>query len=84
MEPEDVVNIKPGQKTDRQILFLIAGITWILETIWDLIFAKETKVVKKKSAISSKKKKSTTEAEEPKEKTSEKKKDKKDKREKIE
>ena len=49
LDPEDFVNIKPHQKVNRQILFIVAMIVWILETIYDLIFpADKTKQPKKK------------------------------------
>ena len=80
LDPEDVTNIKPNQKVNRQILFLVAIIVWVLETIYDLIFpADKSKQVKKKSAIGSSKKKKTETQEE--DKSGDKK---KEKREKIE
>jgi hypothetical protein len=82
LEAEDVVNIKPEQKVNRQILFLIAAIVWIGESIWDLLAAKPAKPAKKKSLISGKKKKDVSEADESKDKASPEKK--KGKREKIE
>ena len=64
LDPEDVVNIKPNQKLNRQILFLIAAIVWVAETLYDLAFpADKTKQPKKKSAIGSKKKKTDKEGE---------------------
>ena len=76
VDPLDLENVKPNQKTDRQILFWIAVIVWVFETIWDLVFpAKQTKT---KSKIGGGKKKKTAETEEPKSDT------KKSKREKIE
>jgi hypothetical protein len=56
IDPADLENIKPNQKTDRQILFWIALAVWIFETIWDLVFPQKPQ--KKKSKIGSTKKKS--------------------------
>ena len=65
LDPEDVENIKPHQKVNRQILFLIAFIWWIIETIYEQLFpADKTKKEKKKSAIGSSKKKKSDEAKE--------------------
>jgi hypothetical protein len=36
MDPLDWDNIKLNQKTDRQIIFIVAFIVWILEYIYDL------------------------------------------------
>jgi len=36
MDPTDWDNVKFNQKRDRQIIFICAGIVWILETIWDM------------------------------------------------
>jgi hypothetical protein len=74
VDPKDVENIKPNQKTDRQILFWIAVIVWIAETIYEFVFP--AKPQKKKSKIGGSKK--TTESEEP-AKTTDTKKSKRDK-----
>lgn len=55
MDPTDFENIKFGQKTDRQILFIIAGIVWIGEGLWDLLFPAPAEQKKKKSIISTSK-----------------------------
>lgn len=58
MDPLDFDNqVFYGQKTDRQILFILAGIMWVLETIYDMIVASicPKQVKKKKSIISSSK-----------------------------
>ena len=39
MNPYDWDNIKLNQKSDRQIIFIVAGILWFLETIYDYITA---------------------------------------------
>ena len=62
MDPYDFENIKLNQKTNRQILFIFAGIVWVLETAWDYISAaiwppKEEKKKKAKSFMSKEKKK---------------------------
>jgi hypothetical protein len=31
--------VKLNQKTNRQIIFILAGFVWILEFIWDMIVA---------------------------------------------
>ena len=79
IDPKDMENVKPNQKTDRQILFWIAVIVWIIETAWDFAFPEKPK--KKKSKIGGSKKKSTSDEtpEEPKSDTKN-----KSKREKIE
>ena len=69
MDPYDFENIKLNQKTNRQILFIFAGIVWVLETLWDVIAAKiwpaqEEKKKKPKSFLSKKKKKAEKEEEE--------------------
>lgn len=38
-DPTDFENLKLNQKTNRQIIFIVAGFVWILEFIWDLIVA---------------------------------------------
>jgi len=68
MDPYDFENIKLNQKTNRQILFIFAGIVWVLETIWDYIAAaiwpaKEEKKKKPKSFMSKNKKKKSEEKE---------------------
>lgn len=40
MDPTDWDNVKLNQKTDRQIIFIVAFICWILEYAWDLVCAK--------------------------------------------
>ena len=40
MDPTDWDNVKLNQKTDRQIIFIVAFICWILEYAWDLACAK--------------------------------------------
>ena len=55
MDPTDFTVVKLNQKTDRQILFLIAIIVWVLETVWDYVKAPE-KAKKVKSKIRSGKK----------------------------
>jgi len=58
LDPEDVENVKPHQKVNRQILFIIAMIVWVVETAYETIFpAEKSKQVKKKSAIGGSKKK---------------------------
>ena len=81
LDPEDVANIKPHQKVNRQILFILTVVFYILEFIWGLIFPEDkTTQVKKKSAIGGSKKNKTAEKEdEPKSDDK-----KKGKREKIE
>ena len=37
VDPKDVENIKPNQKTDRQILFLLVLVVLALETLWDMV-----------------------------------------------
>jgi len=36
MDPLDWDNIKLNQKTDRQIIFIVSFIVWILEYIYDI------------------------------------------------
>lgn len=53
MDPTDFENVKYNQKRDRQILFILAAIVWILEMIWDMITAAPAGTkTKKKSIIS--------------------------------
>ena len=79
VDPKDYENIKPNQKTDRQILFWMALFWWVVETIWEMVFpAKPTKT---KSKIKGSKKKTEAEAEEKPTDTND---TKKSKREKIE
>lgn len=56
MDPTDWDNVKFNQKRDRQIIFIIAGFVFILESIWDMIQAPPAGTkVKKRSIISSSK-----------------------------
>ena len=55
MDPSDFKVVRLNQKTDRQILFIVAMIVWVLETLWDKIKTPE-KAKKKKSVIRSSKK----------------------------
>lgn len=58
MDPTDFSQVKLHQKTDRQILFLLAGVIWVLETMWDMIKGSSGEKPKKtKSIIGGKKKK---------------------------
>ena len=56
MDPTDWENVKFNQKRDRQIIFIIAGFVFILESIWDMMQAPPAGTkVKKRSIISSSK-----------------------------
>ena len=46
MDPTDWDNVKLNQKTDRQIIFIVAFICWILEYVWDLACAKSPEAKK--------------------------------------
>ena len=59
IDPLDAENIKPNQKTDRQILFILAAVWWILETAWG--FISPAAPVKTKSKIKGSKKKTESE-----------------------
>jgi len=56
MDPLDFDNIKYNQKRDRQILFILCAIVWILEMIWDALMSEPAAAkTKKKSIIAAKK-----------------------------
>ena len=57
MDPTDFTEVKLNQKTDRQIMFLIAMVVGIVEWVWDQVSAaKGVKPKKTKSVIGGKKK----------------------------
>jgi len=59
LDPLDAENIKPNQKTDRQILFIIAAVWWVVETAWG--FISPAAPAKTKSKIRGSKKKTESE-----------------------
>ena len=59
MDPTDFENIKYNQKTNRQIMFLVACIVWVVEFVYDMAFPGKPEEKKKKSIL--KKAKKTTE-----------------------
>jgi hypothetical protein len=59
LDPLDAENIKPNQKTDRQILFIFAAVWWVVETAWG--FISPAAPAKTKSKIRGSKKKTESE-----------------------
>ena len=74
LDEMDAKNIKFHQKINRQILFIVALIVWVIEFIWDMIFPSKPEEKKKKSILK-KAKKTKTEEDESADKEPEKKKD---------
>ena len=56
MDPMDLENVKLHQKTNRQIMFIVAAIVWVFEFIWDMAFPKKPEETKKKSILKKAKK----------------------------